>query len=186
MPPVLLSDNDLRARLDPIDTDWGEPELRDAAVIAPLFTRDGRDWLLYTRRNRDLGVHAGERSFPGGQREPGENALQCALREMHEEIGLPARGVDVLGRLPRRQSRHHSVHPFVGRVAPPRDLVLDPTEVDAVVEIPIAELRVESRWERRDVKGRGRVYRLPFFEHGEDTLWGLTAVVTLDLLARLG
>ena len=40
--------------------------LRPAAVLIPLFQRNGTDHLLFTERTAHLEHHAGEISFPGG------------------------------------------------------------------------------------------------------------------------
>jgi len=182
-----IPDPHLRAVLDPLTVDWrSRPPQRDAAVLAPLFSRAGQDWVLFTKRRDDLKTHAGEISFPGGAREGDEDALACALRETHEEIGLAATGVDVLGRLPERPSiGGYFVNVFVGRIAPPDRLTIDPTEVASLLSIPVAELRREDRWEWRDVPAPRLRARVPFFEFEGEVLWGLTAIFTRDLLGRL-
>ena len=53
----------------------------------------------------DLSTHAGEVSFPGGLREGTEDAVQCALRECEEEVGIPPAEVEILGALPPRTRR---------------------------------------------------------------------------------
>ncbi|MEM7204296.1 MAG: CoA pyrophosphatase [Planctomycetota bacterium] len=183
-----IPDGQLRTVLDPPSTEWrSRPRLRDAAVLAPLFEQAGADHVLYTRRRDDLKSHPGEISFPGGGREGGEHALACALRECEEEIGLAPAAVDVLGRLPERPSiGGFYVHVFVGRLAAVDDLRIDPGEVAKLMSIPVAELMREERWEWRSVT-RGHVRRqIPFFAHEGEMLWGLTGVLTQDLLARLG
>jgi 8-oxo-dGTP pyrophosphatase MutT (NUDIX family) len=182
-----LADSVLRRALAPATGEWRSVAgLRDAAVLAPVFEQDGADRLLYTRRRDDLAHHAGEVSFPGGAREGGEDALTCALRECAEEIGLRAESVAILGRLPERTSiAGFRVHVFVGRLAGIDDLVVDPTEVQHLLSIPLAELQRRERWEWREVAHRDRGHRIPFFPNGDDLLWGLTAQFTLDLLERV-
>ena len=185
---MLVSDAELRRVLLPPADHWSsQPVRRDAAVLVPWVTRAHTDFLLYTRRRRDLATHAGELSFPGGGREGAETALQCALREAAEEIGLPASQVTILGRLPERPSiGGYQVHPFVARVEPPAPLQPDPTEVEAILEIPVAELRDPARWEFQELDSPlGRRRQIPFFDRAGRNLWGLTARFTLDLLERL-
>ena len=63
-----------------------------SAVLVPLFSdADGRLHAVFTKRRDDLRRHAGEISFPGGRRDDGETLLETALREAHEEVGLPPR-----------------------------------------------------------------------------------------------
>ena len=184
---MLLPDAQLRTVLAPASRDWrSRPGLTDAAVLAPIFARDGRDWLLFTQRRDDLEAHAGQMSFPGGRREDDEDALTCALRESYEEIGLDPDTVDVLGRLADRDSSTgYLVHAFVGRIASADGLVLDRREVEELVAIPIEDLRRVERWQLHtfDVLGRTRQTRA-FVQQGR-VLWGLTAKLALDLLQRV-
>lgn len=184
---VRIPDPSLRDCLEPLTTEWrSDPPLRDAAVLAPIFTDQGEDRLLFTRRRDDLPDHPGEVCFPGGARDGDEDALACALRESREEIGLDANAVEVFGRLPERRSvAGFQVHTFVGRVSSVRDLAIDPREVQHILSIPVAELNRTDRWEWRDVDHPELRRRVPFFPHEGDLLWGLTARLTLDLLERL-
>ncbi|MFJ9718175.1 NUDIX hydrolase [Streptomyces sp. NPDC101213] len=60
--------------------------MRDASVIVARDT-DGRVALL----SADFPAHGGEFLFlPGGRREDGETALECARRELREETGVTA------------------------------------------------------------------------------------------------
>lgn len=181
-----LDDELLRRALLAPATDWRtQPQLRDAAVLAPLFRRDGQDWLLYTLRRDDLESHAGEMSFPGGAREGDEDALTCALRESHEEVGLAPESVDVLGRLGECTSiAGYRVHVFVGRIPPPDGLVPDPREVARLLPIPLDQLVQRDRWEWRTVEHPRLIRQIPFFEYDGEMLWGLTGLLTLDLLDR--
>ena len=45
-----------------------------AAVLVPLFERDGELHLLYTTRSATLPQHAGQVAFPGGRHAPGADA----------------------------------------------------------------------------------------------------------------
>ena len=74
---------------------------RESAVLVPLFERAGSWHAVFTRRRADLKRHAGEISFPGGRKDPGDaDAVATALREADEEIGLSPDRVEVVGALP--------------------------------------------------------------------------------------
>ena len=182
-----VPDERIRSALDPATTEWrSRTGLRDAAVLAPWFSRGGEDFLLYTKRQDDLPTHGGEISFPGGAREGAENALECALRESCEEVGIDPATVDVLGRLPERVSiASYVVQIFVGRIPSPDGLSLDRSEVDEILEIPVVQLADESRWELRTLEPPPHRRRIPFFEFQGRVLWGLTGIFTIDLLKRL-
>ena len=92
----------------------------DSAVLVPLYVDDGELHAVFTRRRDDLKRHPGEISFPGGRRDPGETLVETALREAHEEIGLPPDAVDVLGALEPTPTfvTNYAIYPFVGLIEP--------------------------------------------------------------------
>lgn len=62
--------------------------------------------VLLTRRAEHLNQHAGEIALPGGKWEPADpDLLTTALRETHEEVGIPPWKVEVLGTLPAAYTR---------------------------------------------------------------------------------
>lgn len=181
-------DDLLRARLAPAGGPFApHPGLRDAAVLAPLFSRGGEDWLLLTKRREDLPDHPGQVSFPGGAREGGEGPLACALRETEEEIGVSAATVVPLGRLPDRLSiAGFMVAAFAGRIPEPRDLRPDAREVERVLEVPVRLLLEESRWRFEDrTTARGTFRGIPHFDWDGPAIWGLTGLFVRDLLEAL-
>ena len=72
---------------------------RGASVLMLLVMR-GEWQVILTQRPETMPSHAGQIAFPGGKREAGESALQAALRETEEEVGLTSSDITVLGRLP--------------------------------------------------------------------------------------
>src|SRR5260221_4920922 len=58
----------------------GAQVARAAAVLAPLYVRDGLPCLLFTQRPQDLSTHHGEISVPSGCRDATDASLdQAAL-----------------------------------------------------------------------------------------------------------
>jgi 8-oxo-dGTP pyrophosphatase MutT (NUDIX family) len=122
-------------------------QLKEAAVLAPLFWREGEPWAYLTRRPMTLRKHPGQISFPGGGREAGDvTPLHTALRETSEELGIPPESVDVLGLLGAMPTiTSYWVTPFVGVV--PQDVKLSPNpiEIDEVIAAPLWRLRRVKR-----------------------------------------
>lgn len=122
-------------------------ELKEAAVLAPLFWRGGEPWAWLTRRPMTLRKHPGQISFPGGGREAGDlTPLHTALRETREELGIAPEEVEVLGLLGAMPTiTSYWVTPFVGVVRPDVPLVPHPGEIAEVLEAPLWRLRREKR-----------------------------------------
>lgn len=172
----------------PVPGPWLSTQLRLAAVLCPIVERQGHDHVLFAVRPDGPHQHAGQIGFPGGMRNGDEDPVACALRECHEEIGVPAAAVTVLGMLPPRESSSGILaHCFVARLQPV-PLVPDPREVARVLHVPLAELRDASRWTERTPPPMAtgfQPHQSPHFEIDQDLLWGLTARFVCDLLARL-
>jgi len=81
----------------------------------PLIKR--REWVvLLTQRPMTMPRHPGQISFPGGRRESFETAMEAALRETEEEVGIAPQDIHVLGRLPSFNAvSEYRVTPYVGK-----------------------------------------------------------------------
>jgi 8-oxo-dGTP pyrophosphatase MutT (NUDIX family) len=159
-----------------------------AAVLVPLWmaSQGGEPSVVLTRRRRELKRHAGEISFPGGRRDAEDTSLaDTALREAEEEIGLARTDVRLLGELPATSTfaTNYVIHPFVGVI--PAGLAWQPSarEVDAVLELPLEELRAgrtRTRLERRGISFETDAYVVD-----GHLIWGATARIVAHLLERL-
>jgi 8-oxo-dGTP pyrophosphatase MutT (NUDIX family) len=159
---------------------------RPAAVLVPVVLRPELTVLL-TQRPEDMPSHPGQISFPGGKIEPIDaGALACALREAHEEIGLPAGFVEPLGYLDSyRTSSGFQITPVVALVRPGFPSVLDRREVSEVFEVPLSFLMDEANHQRasRELRGRQRYfYAMPY--QGR-YIWGATAGMLRNMQQRL-
>jgi 8-oxo-dGTP pyrophosphatase MutT (NUDIX family) len=164
--------------------DLPEVELREAAVLVPLTIHHAVPVAIFTRRADTLRRHAGQISFPGGVRDPGDmTPLHVALREVQEEVGVRREDVQVLGMLDEIPTiTEFRVVPFVGRLTPETLLSADPAEIAEVIEVPLRALFEPSRQrvEKRLVRGAERdIY---FFEYQGHTIWGATARIVRNLL----
>lgn len=158
--------------------------LRQAAVLIPIVERD-EPTLLFTRRASHLKQHGGQVAFPGGKRDPEDpDLLTTALREAQEEIALTPGKVRLLGRLGDLISLHGiRVTPFVGVIPPDLPLRPEPGELDVIFEVPLT-LFLEDRLSHTDVISLdGRPLYVPSYQAGGHTIWGLSAMMLVELLA---
>lgn len=145
-------------------------ELKEAAVLAPLYWRDGEPWALLTKRPMTLRKHPGQIAFPGGGREAGDvTPLHTALRETREELGIVPEQVEVLGLLGAMPTiTSYWVTPFVGVVPADVELIPNPGEIEQVIAAPLWRLRREKRHlyqADRDVF---------VWDEGQHVVWGAT------------
>ncbi|MCC8363640.1 CoA pyrophosphatase [Lysobacter sp. A6] len=201
----------LRAVLHPVDAPptgpgWNHADLdgllpdaplREAAVLVGLVTRVEGWQVLLTRRTDALRHHAGQVSFPGGRVEPGDrDAIDAALRESHEEIGLVASQAAPIGFLdPLCTITGFRVLPLVAMVDPEFVPQPDPGEVAEVFEVPLAYLldpanlnasQVDTILGRPIPGGRPRTV-LEFVDRGNprQRIWGATASILYNLRERI-
>lgn len=154
-----------------------------AAVLIPLVNRADGLQVLLTQRSADLPDHPGQISFPGGRVEPDDAThAAAALREAHEEVGLPAPRVTVLGHLSQYETvSGFRVTPVVGWVEPPLELVPDPVEVADIFEVPLSfVLDPANQHQHFRMLGTKRrdFWAIPY---GERYIWGATAAMLLIL-----
>lgn len=167
-----------------------------AAVLVPLFEEDGETRVVLTRRAAHLRTHTGEVSFPGGRLDSGESAEDGARREAAEEVGLDPDTVAVVGRLSSIStfSSGATITPVVGALPRRPRLASNPAEVELVFDVSLAELAADGvfREERWHLPARpprpGSEDEEPgwfpmwFFELPDDTVWGATARMLVELL----
>ena len=119
-------------------------ERRPAAVALACVEADEGPALLLTRRAARMRAHAGQWALPGGRLDAGETAVDAALRELAEELGLHASPADVLGLLDDYPTRSgYVITPVVVWAGRPADLVPNPAEVASVHVVPLEQLDVD-------------------------------------------
>lgn len=158
-----------------------------SAVLVPLYREGDGLHVVLTRRSWQLRTHRGEVSFPGGRSDEGETHAQTALREACEEVDLDPGDVEPLGELDHLTTvtRRAYIVPVVGLLDGRPHLRANDHEVDAVLHVPLAEL-LEPGVYREERWGSGELNRpVFFFELVGDTVWGATAAMLRQLLARL-
>jgi 8-oxo-dGTP pyrophosphatase MutT (NUDIX family) len=154
-----------------------------AAVLVPVVDHPQELSILLTQRAADLKHHPGQISFPGGRIEAGDgDAIDAALRETQEEIGLARDCVRIVGFLPDHLIiSGYRVTPVVGLVQPGFELSLDTTEVTEAFEVPLTfVLDPANHKARRRKIGEGEieVYDIPY---GDRNIWGATAGMLMTL-----
>ena len=185
--------NDMRQKIraalaDRIRHTLDDPSLTRAAVLIPLLFREGEWRVLVTLRTQDVEHHKGQISFPGGACDPEDATLEAtALREAHEEIGIPPEAVEVLGALDDFPTiTDFVVTPFVGIVRHPCPYRLNQSEVVEVIEVPLSFVREPGNLRVEQLEYKGQLHDVLFWDYGPHVIWGATARILkgfVDLLS---
>jgi 8-oxo-dGTP pyrophosphatase MutT (NUDIX family) len=159
---------------------------RPAAVLVPIVVRETLTVLL-TQRTGTMRSHAGQVAFPGGRVDDEDgSAVEAALREAEEEIGLERRFVEPLGYLDGyRTGTGYSITPVVALVQPGFTLQLAEAEVADVFEVPLAFLMETANHQKHAREWRGRTRSFWAMPYGERYIWGATAGMLKNLHERL-
>jgi 8-oxo-dGTP pyrophosphatase MutT (NUDIX family) len=175
------------SRTEPVAPIGQDPhDVVPAAVLVPVVLHDAPTILL-TKRTSHLKKHAGQVSFPGGRIDPEDASPEAAaLREAWEEIGLPSRSVDVLGRLSDQiTGTGFRITPILSVLPPDLTYEISPDEVEAIFELPVSILLDPSapRRQKQQVGGVWREYWV--WPHPDHFIWGATAAILVQLAQRL-
>ena len=171
----------IRSRLDALSRRALTQTSPRAAVLVPLCHEGGQASILFTKRTDTVGTHKGQVSFPGGRMDDDDkDEVDCALRELEEELGIDRSRVEVLGRF-------HEVMSITGvRVTPVIAFIDDvtlltpaPAEIEAVFTLSIEDLLDPRKCEMRPLRSG---MRGPFYTAGPHPVWGLTAFILDDVL----
>jgi 8-oxo-dGTP pyrophosphatase MutT (NUDIX family) len=169
--------------------------LREAAVLVGLVPREAGWQVLLTRRTDALRHHAGQVSFPGGRREPGDaDVVAAAVRETVEEVGVRRNQIAPLGLLPPLCTiTGFRVVPVVATIDPQYLARPDPAEVDEAFEVPLAFLLDPANLVAHAIEYAGRSRRVLEFVGGSEPgpsgrprrIWGATASILFNLRERM-
>jgi 8-oxo-dGTP pyrophosphatase MutT (NUDIX family) len=165
-----------------------DPKRTPAAVLVPIYERDGQYYILFIKRTEWVEKHKGEISFPGGAYEDHDGTLlNTALRESTEEINLKPDNVEVLGGLDDETSAktNYIITPFLAYIPWPYEFEVDGRETEAIIEAPISAL-IDIGFSREEVRGNetDTVY---YYNYQGRVIWGATARILakfLDIFAQ--
>jgi 8-oxo-dGTP pyrophosphatase MutT (NUDIX family) len=146
-----------------------------AAVLIPLFEKDGEAHVWLVRRPTSMRSHAGQVAFPGGKRDAADDSLLVtALRETEEELGIARTSVDVLGALDdTRTITGFTITPWVGWLAPGVRVLPNASEVERAMAPPLRMFFGPASgvppWRGWTIEG--------------ELVWGATAAIVTELVS---
>jgi len=175
---------------------WRPNHPNMAAVLIPLFIKDGDIHVLLTKRAATLRHQPGDVAFPGGRKDEADlDEVQTCLRETQEEIGISPEHVEIVGKLyPGILRRQMFVVPVVGII--PDNLLFkpNPDEVEVVFSLPLRRFlssRDHILSEIRTTPDQVEPWRFHCFDDdvgpNESVIrtWGWTAMICIQLAVAI-
>jgi 8-oxo-dGTP pyrophosphatase MutT (NUDIX family) len=167
------------------DERFGGGELRPAAVLAAVTERE-RPGFLLIHRPSNMRAHPGQVAFPGGKIDPGEDAIEAALREAHEELGIRSEDVTVIGTSDVYSTgTGYAITPVLAVVPPDLELNPSPTEVAAWFEAPVDFVFDSANHAEKSAFWQEQERRYIEIMWQEHRIWGVTAAIIANLAKRI-
>ncbi|MBH1999795.1 MAG: CoA pyrophosphatase [Sphingomonadaceae bacterium] len=161
--------------------------LAPAAVLVAITDRP-EPGLILTQRSEKLRKHPGQIAFPGGRVDAGDaDEIAGALREAHEEIGLPPHLAQIVG----TSDRYHTytgfdIVPVLAVIPPDLPLLAQESEVADWFELPLSFALDPANRSRHAVEFDGIVRHYYEIMWQGRRIWGVTAAILANLSHRLG
>lgn len=156
----------------------------EAGILVPVTNDCGSPELIFTLRSQKLATHRGQVAFPGGKRDRTDASLiDTALREAHEEIGLPPNQVDMIAPLGQVASGYGIlVTPYVGVVPQETQLTANLDEIESIFKVPVGFFLEDRRVRTDALPFENDTVYVPCYQWERYQIWGMSALVLVDFL----
>ena len=160
-------------------------DLRPAAVLAAITARE-RPGFLLIHRPSNMRAHPGQVAFPGGKIDPGEDAVEAALREANEELGIDPADVTVIGVSDTyRTGSGYAITPVIAVIPPDLALQPNPAEVAQWFEAPVDFVFDAANHAHQSANWQGHERRYIEIMWQHHRIWGVTAGIIANLAKRI-
>lgn len=155
------------------------PGFTPAAIIIPFFNINDEAHLLLTLRTDQVEHHKGQVAFPGGAREEQDNSLhETALRETHEEVGIPPEIVNIFGQLDDFPTiTNFLVTPYIATIPYPYPHQINHQEVAEILEVPLDLFLSDQAFEMKEKDFEGNTYPVYYYYFKHAVIWGVTGFI---------
>jgi 8-oxo-dGTP pyrophosphatase MutT (NUDIX family) len=174
--------------LDEVEINKKKP--KSAGVMVLFYPNaKGEAMLVLMLRKAYEGVHSGQISLPGGRREESDASMEeAALRETHEEIGVPPEKIQILKSLTKLYipPSNYWVFPFLGIARETPKFIPQDSEVEAIIEISLKDfLNDDFLSEKTLTTSYADNITVPAFLFEEYVVWGATGMVLNEVKTML-
>jgi 8-oxo-dGTP pyrophosphatase MutT (NUDIX family) len=154
-----------------------QKHVKHSSVLLLLFVENNELNACLIKRPGHMKHHAGQIALPGGRIEKGETALETALRETWEEIGISSKDIEILGSLSELyvQVSRFQIHPFVGWLDNKPEFTICKNEVEKTISFPLKSIK--NTFSEIELKTATGLLKVPCFKYEEEIIWGATAMI---------
>jgi 8-oxo-dGTP pyrophosphatase MutT (NUDIX family) len=163
-----------------------QSRMKHSSVLLLLYPENNELHVCLIKRPTHMKHHAGQIALPGGRIEKGETALETALRETWEEIGITPEQIEILGTLSELyvQVSRFQIHPFVGWLSKKPEFVLCENEVEKTISFPLKNMK--NAMEEVELLTITGTLKVPCFKFDGEIIWGATAMILSEFYDILG
>ncbi len=158
---------------------------KKAGILILLYLKKKELFTVLIQRNKYPGVHSGQISFPGGQKEKNDKDLiHTAIREAEEETGVDLTNIDIIGNLTPLyiEVSNFDVLPVIGWLKETPSFKPDIKEVENIIEIKLKDLVNDKNIGYLHFIRLGRKIKTPCYTIGNNKIWGATAMIISELV----
>ncbi len=157
-------------------------DAKQSAVLALFYPDLNRQTkLALILRKTYNGVHSAQIGFPGGRVEVGDENLEfTAIRETHEEIGVPPEQITIIKELTQVYipPSNFTVQPYLGFSRETPEFILQEEEVDDLLEVSLLDFINDANVVSKTVSTSYSVdVEVPAFLLNGHIVWGATAMM---------
>lgn len=154
--------------------------LKPSSVLLLLYEQNHELFICLIKRPSTMKHHAGQVAFPGGRLEQGETALETALRETWEEIGVGPESIEILGSLSELfvDVSGFLIQPFVGWLTEKPVFAINAAEVEKTILFPLVQYK--DKLEETELETVSGKLKVPCFHFEGEVIWGATAMILAE------
>lgn len=154
--------------------------IKHSSVLLLLYIENDDLKVLLIKRPAHMKHHAGQVALPGGRIEKNETAVETALRETQEEVGISPGDIEILGKLSELyvQVSFFQIHPFVGWLRKHNNFNINKSEVEKIIAFPLKNMSNET--EEIELNSFSGPLKVPCIKFNDEIIWGATAMILME------